>query len=55
MGKKQSPAETLRKAEEKGAGEDTGIVTGKKTFRKLEPGTERNYKKNLDLWHEYVS
>lgn len=55
MGKKQSPAETLRKAAEKGAREDTGIVTGKKTFKKLVPGTERNYKKNLDLWHEHVT
>ena len=52
MGKKQDPAETLRKAKEKGAGQDTGIADSKRTFRKLEPGTKRNYQKQLDLWHK---
>lgn len=37
MGKKQSPAEILCKAEEKGAGEDTGIVTGEKDFQEESP------------------
>ena len=43
MGKKQTPSETLRKAKEKGSARDTGIVDGKPRFRKLEPGTEKNY------------
>lgn len=55
MGKKQTPAETLRKAREKGAARDTGIADGKKSFKKLEPGTQRNHQKQLDLWHGYVA
>ncbi|KIW36646.1 uncharacterized protein PV06_11158 [Exophiala oligosperma] len=54
MGKKQTPSETLRKAKEKCSARDTGIADGKPTFRKLEPGTERNYQRQLDLWHEFV-
>ena len=55
MGKKQSPEETLRKAEEKGAGRDTGIMDGKPVFRKIEPGTKKNYKRQMDLWYACVT
>lgn len=55
MGKKQTPSETLRKAKAKGSARDSDIVDGKPTFRKLEPGTEKNYQRQLDLWHECVN
>jgi hypothetical protein len=51
----QSPADTLRKAKEKGSGRDTAIVNGKPNFKKLQPGKERNYQNKLNLWHEYVT
>ncbi|KIW99556.1 uncharacterized protein Z518_11295 [Rhinocladiella mackenziei CBS 650.93] len=54
MEKKQTSTETLRKAKEKGAERDTGIVNGEPSFKDLEPGTKTNYKKQLDLWHEFV-
>jgi len=55
MGKKQSHADILRKSKEKGSGRDTGIVNGKPSFKKLEPGTKKNYRNKLDLWHECVT
>jgi hypothetical protein len=55
MPTKRTPADTLRKAREKGSGQAAGIVDGKRHFKNLEPGTERNYQNKLDLWNEYVS
>jgi hypothetical protein len=36
---------------EKARGKDTRIVNNDPVLKKLEPQTERNYQKNLDLWN----
>jgi hypothetical protein len=54
MGRKKSPAETLRRAKEKGSGRDTRIVDGNPVFTELQPAVKKRYQNKIDLWHEYV-
>ncbi|KAK5312938.1 hypothetical protein LTR93_011141 [Exophiala xenobiotica] len=54
MGKKRSPEETLRRAKEKGAGRDTGIVDGKPHFKKIVLGTKNEYDRQVAFWHRIV-
>ncbi|KAK5311125.1 hypothetical protein LTR93_011817 [Exophiala xenobiotica] len=53
-GKKRTSEETLRKAKEKGAGRDIGIVDGKPHFKKIVLGTKNNYDRQVAFWHRFV-
>jgi hypothetical protein len=50
MGKRKDSEATLRRAREKGCERNTGIVNNDPVLKKLEPQTERNYQRKLDLW-----
>jgi hypothetical protein len=50
MGRKKDPEATLRRAREKGYERNAAIVNNNAVLKKLEPQTERNYQRKLDLW-----
>jgi len=54
MARKKSAAETLQKAKERGSEKDTEIINGKQVHKKLQSKVESNYRRQLDLWYEYV-
>ena len=53
MGKKKDAAEIIKRANERGAAQDSEIIDGKKTFKKLQPAVERCYEAKIELWIEY--
>jgi hypothetical protein len=52
MGRKKDPEAKIRRAREKGCERNTATVTvnNNAVLKKLEPQTERNYQRKLDLW-----
>ena len=52
MARKQSAADALRRAKEKGSERDTEIVNAKPNFKKLRPGAKGNYERMMNLWQE---
>jgi hypothetical protein len=52
MGRKKGSEATFRRAREKGWKRNTAFVNNNAVLKKLEPQTEMNYQKKLDLWDQ---
>ncbi len=52
MPKAKSAAETLQIARQRGSEQDSAIIDDKPVHKKLQPGVERRYEREIDLWLE---
>ncbi|KAK3169331.1 hypothetical protein OEA41_008714 [Lepraria neglecta] len=54
MPKKKSPEDFFQRAREKGSNINKAIVNGTAVKKTLQPKTEKNYARSLDLWNGYA-
>lgn len=54
MAKGKNPEVHFKRARERGAQKDTGIVNDKPVLKGLEDGTKRNHRRQLALWDQFV-
>jgi hypothetical protein len=52
MPKPNSAEAIFRRARQKGAGNNKDIINNVEIKKELQPGTERNYRRALALWHQ---
>jgi len=54
MPKKKTPEDIFQRARENGSDINKEIINGTEIKKHLEPKTEKNYTRALDLWNGYV-
>jgi hypothetical protein len=54
MARVKNPEAHFRRARERGAQENTGIVNDEPVLKRLEDGTKKNYEKQLSLWYQFM-